>query len=35
MFLWDLTSPQRDGALENDIVAHEVLISLSIYHAFC
>ena len=24
MFLWDLTSPQRDGALENDIVVHEV-----------
>ncbi|KAH9167273.1 Fungalysin metallopeptidase-domain-containing protein [Lactarius sanguifluus] len=23
MFLWDLTSPQRDGALENDIVIHE------------
>ncbi|KAF8156604.1 Fungalysin metallopeptidase-domain-containing protein [Crassisporium funariophilum] len=23
MFLWDLTSPQRDGALENDIVVHE------------
>ena len=23
MFLWDLTSPQRDGAVENDIVAHE------------
>ncbi len=23
MFLWDLTSPQRDGALENDIVSHE------------
>ncbi len=23
MFLWDLTSPLRDGALENDIVAHE------------
>ena len=23
MFLWDLTSPQRDGALENDIIAHE------------
>lgn len=24
MFLWDLTNPQRDGALENDIVVHEV-----------
>ncbi|KAH9911363.1 Fungalysin metallopeptidase-domain-containing protein [Epithele typhae] len=23
MFLWDFTSPMRDGALENDIVAHE------------
>ncbi|KAG6905449.1 hypothetical protein DXG01_002595 [Tephrocybe rancida] len=23
MFLWDYTSPQRDGALENDIVVHE------------
>ena len=23
MFLWDLTSPMRDGALENDIVVHE------------
>ncbi|KAF5380129.1 hypothetical protein D9615_006235 [Tricholomella constricta] len=23
MFLWDYTSPQRDGALENDIVTHE------------
>ncbi|KAJ7252047.1 Fungalysin metallopeptidase-domain-containing protein [Mycena rebaudengoi] len=23
MFLWDLTNPQRDGALENDIVVHE------------
>ncbi|KAI0363435.1 hypothetical protein BV20DRAFT_958322 [Pilatotrama ljubarskyi] len=23
MFLWDYTSPQRDGALENDIVSHE------------
>ncbi|KAF9458835.1 Fungalysin metallopeptidase-domain-containing protein [Collybia nuda] len=23
MFLWTLTSPQRDGALENDIVSHE------------
>ena len=23
MFLWTLTSPQRDGALENDIVLHE------------
>ncbi|PPQ79236.1 hypothetical protein CVT24_007530 [Panaeolus cyanescens] len=23
MFLWTLTSPQRDGALENDIIVHE------------
>ncbi|THH28588.1 hypothetical protein EUX98_g5592 [Antrodiella citrinella] len=23
MFLWDFTSPERDGALENDIVSHE------------
>ena len=23
MFLWDLTGPERDGALENDIVVHE------------
>ncbi|KAH8981283.1 Fungalysin metallopeptidase-domain-containing protein [Lactarius hatsudake] len=23
MLLWDLTSPERDGALENDIVIHE------------
>ncbi|CAE6448641.1 unnamed protein product, partial [Rhizoctonia solani] len=23
MFLWDKTSPKRDGALENDIVVHE------------
>ncbi|KAF8636328.1 hypothetical protein AX17_003619 [Amanita inopinata Kibby_2008] len=23
MFLWTLTSPERDGALENDIVVHE------------
>ncbi|CAL1708409.1 unnamed protein product [Somion occarium] len=23
MFLWDLTSPDRDGALENDIIVHE------------
>lgn len=23
MFLWDETSPERDGALENDIVVHE------------
>ncbi|KAF9556787.1 hypothetical protein CPC08DRAFT_75227 [Agrocybe pediades] len=24
MFLWDLTTPERDGALENDIVSHEM-----------
>ncbi|KAL0948150.1 hypothetical protein HGRIS_010766 [Hohenbuehelia grisea] len=23
MFLWTMTSPQRDGALENDIIVHE------------
>ena len=23
MFLWDFTNPERDGALENDIVVHE------------
>lgn len=23
MFLWTLTNPFRDGALENDIVVHE------------
>ncbi|RDB18672.1 Extracellular metalloproteinase mep [Hypsizygus marmoreus] len=23
MYLWDLTSPRRDGALENDIIVHE------------
>ncbi|KAI0777812.1 Fungalysin metallopeptidase-domain-containing protein [Trametes elegans] len=23
MFLWDYTNPERDGALENDIVSHE------------
>ncbi|KAH9887360.1 Fungalysin metallopeptidase-domain-containing protein [Cubamyces lactineus] len=23
MFLWDLTNPERDGALENDIISHE------------
>ena len=23
VFLWDLTSPERDGALENDIIVHE------------
>ncbi|KAH9166571.1 Fungalysin metallopeptidase-domain-containing protein [Lactarius sanguifluus] len=23
MFLWDFTSPERDGAIENDIVIHE------------
>ncbi|TCD67860.1 hypothetical protein EIP91_011857 [Steccherinum ochraceum] len=23
MFLWDFTNPERDGALENDIVSHE------------
>ncbi|KAJ7448108.1 Fungalysin metallopeptidase-domain-containing protein [Mycena latifolia] len=23
MFLWDFTNPERDGALENDIVTHE------------
>ncbi|KAG6827487.1 hypothetical protein H0H92_011563 [Tricholoma furcatifolium] len=24
MFLWDLTSPRRDGAMENDILVHEM-----------
>jgi len=24
MFIWDLTSPRRDGAMENDIVVHEM-----------
>ncbi|KAF8156585.1 Fungalysin metallopeptidase-domain-containing protein [Crassisporium funariophilum] len=24
MFLWDITNPDRDGALENDIVTHEM-----------
>ncbi|THH06562.1 hypothetical protein EW146_g9575 [Bondarzewia mesenterica] len=23
MFLWDMTNPERDGALENDIIVHE------------
>ena len=23
MFLWDLTGPERDGALANDIIVHE------------
>ncbi|KAJ6632588.1 Fungalysin metallopeptidase-domain-containing protein [Mycena sp. CBHHK59/15] len=25
MYLWDLTDPMRDGALENDIVVHEIM----------
>ncbi|EIN12650.1 metalloprotease [Punctularia strigosozonata HHB-11173 SS5] len=29
MFLWDETSPERDGALENDIVAHEMTHGIS------
>ncbi|KAK7038838.1 hypothetical protein VNI00_010468 [Paramarasmius palmivorus] len=29
MFLWDLTNPMRDGALENDIVIHENTHGLS------
>lgn len=29
MFLWDLTSPGRDGALENDIVVHEMTHGIS------
>ncbi|KAI3595093.1 putative extracellular elastinolytic metalloproteinase precursor [Moniliophthora roreri] len=29
MFLWDLTNPMRDGALENDIVVHENTHGLS------
>lgn len=24
LYVWDFTSPRRDGALENDIVVHEV-----------
>ncbi|KAH8825825.1 Fungalysin metallopeptidase-domain-containing protein [Flagelloscypha sp. PMI_526] len=24
MFLWDITNPERDGSLENDIVTHEM-----------
>ncbi|PFH45330.1 hypothetical protein AMATHDRAFT_9469 [Amanita thiersii Skay4041] len=24
MFIWDLTTPRRDGAMENDIVVHEM-----------
>lgn len=23
MYLWDLTTPQRDGDLSNDIISHE------------
>lgn len=23
MYLWDYTSPERDGSLENDIITHE------------
>ncbi|KIJ49238.1 hypothetical protein M422DRAFT_777721 [Sphaerobolus stellatus SS14] len=29
MFLWDFTSPERDGAIENDIVSHENTHGLS------
>ncbi|EJD40773.1 metalloprotease MEP2 [Auricularia subglabra TFB-10046 SS5] len=29
MFLWDFTNPRRDGAIENDIVAHENTHGLS------
>lgn len=29
MFLWDFTDPERDGALENDIVSHEVKLQVS------
>lgn len=29
MYLWDQSNPQRDGALENDIVVHEVCASRS------
>jgi extracellular elastinolytic metalloproteinase len=29
MFLWTITSPQRDGALENDIVTHEYTHGIS------
>lgn len=27
MYIWDKTTPKRDGALENDIVVHEVRTS--------
>ena len=29
MFLWDLTRPNRDGSLENDIIVHEVSLMSS------
>ena len=29
MFLWDMTSPERDGGLENDIPTHEVRTRLA------
>jgi extracellular elastinolytic metalloproteinase len=29
MYLWTRTSPQRDGAVENDIVAHEMMHGVS------
>lgn len=24
MYIWDMTTPRRDGAMENDIVVHEM-----------
>jgi extracellular elastinolytic metalloproteinase len=29
MYLWDETTPERDGALENDIVIHEMTHGIS------
>ncbi|KAJ3513999.1 hypothetical protein NLJ89_g2624 [Agrocybe chaxingu] len=29
MYLWDLTTPNRDGSLENDIIAHEMTHGLT------
>ncbi|KZV97396.1 putative extracellular elastinolytic metallo proteinase precursor [Exidia glandulosa HHB12029] len=29
MYIWDITSPRRDGALENDIVVHELTHGLT------
>lgn len=32
LFLWDYASPNRDGALENDIVVHEVCTYFACLH---